>query len=100
MRIKIITILLILIGFLIIIGIMQTTRIFAESTDLVTFILHKIDNYADGAYSVIGIDMDGDMDNDVLASTSNDDEVLWNEYPAFSPHIIDPFFNSYANVSA
>ena len=40
---------------------------------------HEISTAADGAYSVFGIDLDGDGDVDVLSASAGDDTIAWYE---------------------
>ena len=41
---------------------------------------HEISTAADGAFSVFGIDLDGDGDVDVLSASQNDDTIAWCVY--------------------
>jgi hypothetical protein len=52
---------------------------------------HVITNSADGAFSVVTADVDGDGDMDVLSGSSSDDRVIWYENDGaenFTAHVI------------
>ena len=55
------------------------------------FTPHTITTFADGAYSVYSVDIDGDGDIDVLSASENDDKIAWYENDGnqnFITHII------------
>ena len=64
-----------------------------------------ITNTADGASDVFAIDLDGDGDQDVISSSTNDDTIAWYENdgaasPSFTEHILTTLANGASSVFA